>query len=123
MTASADLANGSSPFSAALQWLTGMLLGSVATSVAVISIAICGLLLLSGRVDIQRGVRVIFGCFIVFGASSIAAGILRAADGPTGSIDLAALTPPPIYPKSPVAMQTSASTYDPYAGASMPTRQ
>ena len=66
---------GSSPLIAALSWVQGTLLGTVATSAAVIAIAIVGFLMLSGRMEWRRGVIVIVGAFIIFGAVSIVAGI------------------------------------------------
>lgn len=66
---------GSSPLIAALNWVQGTLLGTVATSAAVIAIAIVGFLMLSGRMEWRRGVIVIVGAFIIFGAVSIVAGI------------------------------------------------
>ncbi|MCA6286622.1 TrbC/VirB2 family protein [Phenylobacterium sp.] len=66
---------GSSPLIAALSWVQNTLLGTVATSAAVIAIAIVGFLMLSGRMDWRRGVIVIVGAFIIFGAVSIVAGI------------------------------------------------
>ena len=65
----------SSPLIAALSWVQGTLLGTVATSAAVIAIAIVGFLMLSGRMEWRRGVIVIVGAFIIFGAVSIVAGI------------------------------------------------
>jgi type IV secretion system protein VirB2 len=64
---------GSAPLIAALSWVQGTLLGTVATSAAVI--AIVGFLMLSGRMEWRRGVIVIVGAFIIFGAVSIVAGI------------------------------------------------
>lgn len=66
---------GSSPLIAALNWVQGTLLGTVATSAAVIAIAVVGFLMLSGRMEWRRGVIVIVGAFIIFGAVSIVAGI------------------------------------------------
>jgi type IV secretion system protein VirB2 len=68
----------------ALQWMQGTLLGTVATVVAVISIASVGLLMLTGRINWRHGAVVILGCFILFGAASIVAGIQSAATLSTG---------------------------------------
>lgn len=73
-TVQADPA-GSSPLIAALNWVQGTLLGTVATSAAVIAIAIVGFLMLTGRMEWRRGLTVIVGAFIIFGAVSIVAGI------------------------------------------------
>ena len=63
----------------AMQWMHGTLLGTVATVVAVIAIASVGFLMLTGRVNWRHGAVVILGCFILFGAASIVAGIRSAA--------------------------------------------
>lgn len=68
----------------ALQWMQGTLLGTVATVVAVIAIASLGFLMLTGRINWRHGAVVILGCFILFGAASIVAGIQSAATLSTG---------------------------------------
>lgn len=64
-----------------MNWLQGTLLGTVATTVAVIAIAAVGLMMLTGRINWRHGAVVIVGCFILFGAASIVAGIRAAAGG------------------------------------------
>jgi type IV secretion system protein VirB2 len=68
----------------AMRWMQGTLLGTVATVVAVIAIASVGFLMLTGRVNWRHGGVVILGCFILFGAASIVAGIQSAATMSTG---------------------------------------
>jgi hypothetical protein len=101
------------------------LLGTAATTVAIIAISSVGFLMLAGRIDVCRAAQVIFGCFIIFGASTIASGIIGAFNGAgTGTPQVAAVTPPPqpaltqlpAYPKS------NSMPYDPYAGAALPPR-
>ena len=70
---------GSGPIVSAVQWLQGTLLGTVATVVAVVAVACVGLLMLTGRINWRHGAVVILGCFILFGAVSIVAGIRSAA--------------------------------------------
>jgi type IV secretion system protein VirB2 len=77
-TALAD-PRGSGPIVSAVQWLQGTLLGTVATVIAVIAVACVGLLMLSGRINWRHGAVVILGCFILFGAVSIVAGIQSTA--------------------------------------------
>ena len=105
---------------AALSWVEGTLLGTVATVVAVIAIASIGFLMLAGRVDLRHGVRMVLGCFILFGASAIATGIQAGFAGtleapPPGAGDPVAM-PEPTLPAPPPAFA------DPYAGASVPPR-
>ena len=66
---------GSGVLVSAVNWLQGTLLGTVATVVAIIAVASVGFLMLTGRMNWRYGATVILGCFILFGASSIVAGI------------------------------------------------
>ena len=70
---------GSGPIAGAVGWLQGTLLGTVATVVAVIAVAAVGLMMLTGRLNWRYGATVILGCFILFGATSIVAGIQSTA--------------------------------------------
>lgn len=101
-------------------------MGTVATAVAIIAVASVGFLMLTGRIDFRRATHVVLGCFIIFGASSIAAGIQAAISGQSSAATGAAMdeadqyyppADPPAYPKAPPA------AYDPYAGAAVPPRQ
>lgn len=110
---------GASVIVAAVQWIQGTLLGTVATTLAVIAVASVGLMMLSGRISFRRAASAILGCFILFGASSIAAGLQAVATGAAGDPPpLAAATPytpPPLPPPPP-------RNLDPYAGAAVPER-
>lgn len=57
------------------------MLGTVATVIAVIAVAVVGFMMLTGRMNWRYGASVILGCFILFGAASIVAGIQSAAGG------------------------------------------
>jgi|SRR5688572_26918158 type IV secretory pathway VirB2 component (pilin) len=70
---------GSGPIVAALAWMQGTLLGTVATAVAVMAVAAVGFGMLTGRMNWRFGATVIIGVFIMFGAASIVAGIQSAA--------------------------------------------
>ena len=107
---------GSSVLVAAVHWLEGTLLGTVATTVAIIAIASIGLMMLSGRINLRYGATVILGCFILFGASSIVAGI-QAMGGAVGAEAYAYSPPPP--PPTPTPPPVNP---DPYAGAALPAR-
>jgi type IV secretory pathway VirB2 component (pilin) len=119
---------GSGAVVAAVQWLQYTLLGTVATTVAVISVATVGLMMLSGRIDLRRGATVILGCFILFGASSIASGISSVATGEYAPAEAAYavqpwVTPPPTPTPTPTPTPAlPAGPADPYAGAAVPTR-
>ncbi len=70
---------GSGPINNALSWLQGTLLGNVATTAAVIAVAACGFMMLTGRMNWRFGATVIIGCFVLFGATAIVAGIQSTA--------------------------------------------
>ena len=70
---------GSGIVVSAVRWLEGTLLGTIATVVAVIAVASVGFLMLTGRINWRYGATVIVGCFILFGAASIVAGIQSTA--------------------------------------------
>ena len=70
---------GSGPVVNALAWLQGTLLGSVATAIAVMAVAAVGFMMLTGRINWRFGATVIIGVFILFGATTIVAGIQSAA--------------------------------------------
>jgi type IV secretion system protein VirB2 len=72
---------GSGPITGALMWLQGTLMGTVATVAAVIAVAGVGFMMLTGRMNWRYGLTVIVGCFILFGAGSIVAGIRQSAGG------------------------------------------
>lgn len=117
-------ATAPNPMTAALLWLEGTLLGTIATTVAIIAVATAGYLMLTGRIDMRRAVQVILGCFILFGASSIAGGIeqtLSGAADPSAVPEVDA--PPPDYPAASPIPKAKLPVTDPYAGAAVPTRQ
>lgn len=108
---------GASVLVRAVFWLEGTLLGTVATTIAIIAIASIGLMMLTGRVNLRYGATVILGAFILFGASSIVAGLRSAG---SGDPETYAYEPPP--PPPPAVPPPPPANPDPYAGASMPAR-
>jgi type IV secretion system protein VirB2 len=72
---------GSNVIVGALSWVQGTLMGTVATVAAVIAIAAVGFMMLTGRLNWRYGATVILGCFILFGAGAIVAGIRQTASG------------------------------------------
>ncbi len=65
----------------AVTWMQDTLLGTVATTVAVMAVAMVGFMMLTGRMNWRFGATVILGCFILFGATSIVGGIRAVALG------------------------------------------
>lgn len=104
---------GSKPLVAAVQWLEGTLLGTVALTVAIIAVAWVGVMMLTGRINLRHGATVIGGCFVLFGAPVIVQGIRGAAFGASevASVQYAEIPPPLVIPPRPPS--------DPYAGASL----
>ncbi|MEO5775045.1 MAG: TrbC/VirB2 family protein [Sphingomicrobium sp.] len=101
------------PIGDAMNWIQAVLLGTIATSIAVIAVASVGFMMFTGRIDWRRAVQVVIGCFIVFGASTVASGIQALAGG---------AGPPPVIPAPSVqtAPPSNAPPLDPYAGAAVP---
>jgi len=113
--------SGAGAITSALSWFEGTLLGTFATTIAILAVAMVGFLMFTGRIDVRRGALVVLGCFIIFGASAIANGLLLAVSDANEGAEhsQAPLPPPPQYP-APVANQpTSSSPFDPYAGAAI----
>lgn len=109
-----------SAIASAVQWLNVTFLGGIATGVAVIAVVFVGFALLSGRIDLRRGAQVILGCFILFGASAIAQGIVRAMGEDRAASEV---LPNPLGPTPAVVVTRPAVTpFDPYARAATPTR-
>jgi type IV secretory pathway VirB2 component (pilin) len=106
----------SAGLASAIQWLADLLIGTLAVSLAIVAIAVAGLLMLQGRLGIRDGARTIAGCFIVFGAPIIAKGLWESARPQGSPIEIEA-APPFIAPEMPA--KTNANP-DPYAGASVP---
>lgn len=108
--------SGPSPLLAALAWIEGTLLGSIATAIAVVCVAVVGLMMFSGRLDVRRGLVLVLGCFVLFGAAAIVDGFRGAIDKaqPVAAIPATAQLPGAMPAPSP-----SPQPYDPYAGASV----
>lgn len=99
----------------AVAWLEIVALGPVALSVAIIAVGGIGLLLLNGRLALRRGTTVVLGCFLVFGAPVIAAGLLRNQLSVGERISVSeGISSNPLPEPSPTP-----KSYDPYAGASL----
>jgi len=60
--------SGDNPLVDALVWMQGILLGPVATTLAVMAVAGVGFMMLTGRMNWRYGGTVIVGVFIIFGA-------------------------------------------------------
>jgi type IV secretion system protein VirB2 len=106
-----------SAIAAASTWVSDLLIGPLATSIAVIAIAWVGLAMLSGRIDVRRGLSVVIGCFLLFGAKGIADGLRTAAVDETGN-PIAVVPQPPSFPAA-AHSANGTNAFDPYAGAAV----
>jgi type IV secretory pathway VirB2 component (pilin) len=70
---------GSGPITGAVDWLRGTMFGNVATAIAVVAVGAVGYSMLTGRINWRHGVTVVLGLFVLFGATSIVAGIRSSA--------------------------------------------
>lgn len=102
----------------AAAWVEHLLSGTVALAVATIAVALLGLALMTGRVTARRGLEVVAGIFLIFGAPVVSAGLLGER---TVSRDAAAPIPP--QGAAVATVPPRPSVYDPYAGASVPPAQ
>jgi type IV secretory pathway VirB2 component (pilin) len=108
---------------AAVNWIELTLVGNLATAVAIIAIAWFGLMMLSGRFSSRRGIQLIVGCFIIFGASALASGIMSTLKAGTADAQTAPPESPVIAAGPAVPPPTPAVPYDPYAGAALPPKR
>lgn len=98
----------------ASDWLVALATGPLATSVAIIAIALVGFAMLAGRIDWRRGASVIAGCFILFGAPAIAQALINLSR--TGPNEIV-ITDNPRQPAPPAPL--TPEPQDPYSGASI----
>lgn len=112
---SADLNGGA--LAAAVLWVQALLIGQLALTVAIIAVAVFGLLMLRGHIDKERGIRILLGCALVFGAPGIAAALLAGAASTTPAPPNQTTQPQVAKPEP-----EKAPPFDPYAGASVPVR-
>jgi type IV secretory pathway VirB2 component (pilin) len=125
MTYSLADPSGPAVLASATRWLEATLLGTVATTLAVICVAWIGVMMLSGRVNVRHGITTILGCFLLFGATSIAAGIRCAAQGEcsVGGVPVAEADPiTSPFPEVKRTISSSPVEADPYAGAAIRRR-
>ncbi|BDI61754.1 TrbC/VirB2 family protein [Qipengyuania nanhaisediminis] len=70
-----NAAQSGDPITSALVWMQSILLGPIATALAVMAIAGVGFMMLTGRMNWRYGATVIIGVFIIFGAPRLVATI------------------------------------------------
>ena len=102
----------------AVQWVETILVGGLATPIAVLAVAGLGFGLLEGRLAPRQALRVVLGCFILFGAPTIV-GALQAAI--SSSVPSVVVEPAPVVPVVPSApanpnSRKGGNPFDPYSG-------
>ncbi len=106
----------SSSIVAGVAWVQDMLLGTAATSIAIICVAGVGYQFLTGRVPARRAMTVILGCFILFGAPGIAAalGALASREAVTDTTEQVPPPPPQVVPISRPPSRAAPDPFNPY---------
>lgn len=105
------------PIARSVGWIDSVATGLLASVIAVIAVAVVGMMMLTGRLEVRRGITVVAGCFLVFGANILATGVLGAADH-ASAVPITATMASPIATAD--APRPAPQPYDPYAGASVP---
>lgn len=105
----------SNSLAAAIGWLAQLMTGSIGTTIAIIAVALTGFSMLQGRIASRDAGRIVLGCFILFGAPTIARSFLghQAPSRPAARAEIYTVPPGFIAPPS-------QQNNDPYAGASVP---
>ena len=60
----------------AANWLQQVVAGNAAMTLGVIAVAVLGLAMFNGQLPVRRGLVVVAGCFLLFGAPSIGQALL-----------------------------------------------
>jgi type IV secretory pathway VirB2 component (pilin) len=110
--------SGSNALVAASDWIVGLLRGPLATGLAILAVAAIGALMLRGRVSVRHAAQVLLGCFLLFGAASLAASFRSLADYGLGST----VAPVPQIAGAPPLLDaepTQNAVYDPDAAAAV----
>jgi len=106
---------------AAGTWIIDLLQGRIAVSLAVIAIGGLGILLLQGRLPVRRGMTVILGCCLFFGAPAIARGLLLSSTlaGAPAQVAEQPILQIPAFEVPTDRKEVPQADSDPYAGASV----
>ena len=111
-----------SSIAAASQWVAELLQGRLATAIATMAVAVVGYQMITGRLSARTALRVLLGCFVLFGSSAIASGLMGAVQGVGVSEQPRVVyQASPVSPAKPVAVPTPAAEpgngnpFDPYA--------
>jgi len=97
----------------AANWLQQVVAGNAAMMLGVIAVAVLGLAMFNGQLPVRRGLMVVAGCFLLFGAPSIGRALLGLPNG--GPAEVVASSGG-ADPKQ-ASLPTVPAERDPYAGA------
>lgn len=103
---------GAAPIASSVEWINGVLFGQIAVGLCVLAVAFVGFLMLTGRLPLRNGLRVVLGCFVLLGAPVIAAAFMWSAGGESEP-----LPPPPSSEEFPAREELPPASRDPYSGA------
>lgn len=83
-----DASASQQPIANSVSWIADTLLGELAISLCVVAVALVGFSMLTGRLSLRRGARVVLGCFILLGAPVLAANLTGLAQdsGPPSAV-------------------------------------
>lgn len=104
-----------SPMASSVSWINSVLFGEIALVFCVLAVAFLGALMLTGRLPLRGGLRVLLGCFVLLCAPVVVSGFMA---GSNYGI---------VHPEAPLvaepreadqARDLQRSDYDPYAGVS-----
>ena len=76
-------AGGGTPMVESARWVEGVMLGEIALGVCVIAVAFIGALMLTGRLPLREGARMVIACFVLLGTPVIATARAIPASGPS----------------------------------------
>lgn len=109
-------AGGGTPMAESARWIEGVMLGEFALGVCVIAVAFIGALMLTGRLPLREGARVVVGCFVLLGAPVIATEFVQGG----GRIAEPSTSPAPLEVQlEALRPDLPPANFDPYAGASL----
>lgn len=104
---------------AASRWVEELLRGQLAAAIAVMAIALLGYGMMSSRISVRDALKVIIGCFILFGSPTISRALIGTIRG-TGEASPPSLfvhsSPSPLpLPLPSAPPETNANPFDPYS--------
>ncbi|MEP0189663.1 MAG: TrbC/VirB2 family protein [Erythrobacter sp.] len=104
-----------SSLEASVGWISDVLFGPLAVTLCVLAVAFVGFVMLTGRMPVRMGLRVVLGCFVLLGAPVIASGLINLAGSGQKAITVVEVNQAP----NPAEKELEPTRYNPYAQASV----